>query len=107
MTRWSRKKASCRPERNAVKHLLIVLLLFSPAWSQAPAHVRARPLPDFSYTQGWLGADDAYSIPIGKDRSVWLFGDSFVANNDVKLRSQYKAMVRNSLGVSTCKVGQG
>lgn len=22
----------------------------------------ARPLPDFSYTQGWLGADDAYSV---------------------------------------------
>ena len=107
MTRWGHKKTSGRTEANVVKHLLIVLLLFSPAWSQAPAHGQARPLPDFSYTQGWLGADDAYSIPIGKDRSVWLFGDSFVANNDVKLRSQYKAMVRNSVGVSTCKVGQG
>lgn len=107
MTRWGHKKTSGRTEANAVKHLLIVLVLFSPAWSQAPAHGRARPLPDFSYTQGWLGADDAYSIPIGKDRSVWLFGDSFVANSDVKLRSQYKAMVRNSVGASICKVGQG
>src|SRR5579884_179123 len=67
----------------------------------------ARPLPDFSYTQGWLGADDAYSVPVGKDRSIWLFGDTFVAKSNVRLRSQYKVMVRNSVGVSICRSGHG
>ncbi len=66
---------------------------------------QARPLPDFSYTQGWLGADDAYSVPVSPDRSIWLFGDTFVGNKDTKLRSQYKEMVRNSIGISTCKPG--
>lgn len=32
--------------------------------------VQYSPLPDFSYTQGWLGADDAHSAPIAKARSI-------------------------------------
>jgi hypothetical protein len=66
---------------------------------------QGRPLPDFPYAEGWLGADDAYSIPLAGDRSLWLFGDTFVADRDTKLRSQYKVMVRNSVGISTCPVG--
>ncbi len=109
LTRCDSGKVICILAR-LLKALLVMLLFFSPGWSQAPApdnHATpTRPLPDFSYTQGWLGADDAYSVPIGKDRSLWLFGDTFVANSDVKMRSQYKAMVRNSVGVSTCRSGQ-
>jgi hypothetical protein len=63
------------------------------------------PLPDFSYLRGWFGADDAYSVPISRDESIWLFGDTFVGDLDMKFRNQYKAMVRNSIGVSTCKPG--
>jgi hypothetical protein len=62
-------------------------------------------LPDFSYTQGWLGADDAYSIPLTLSKSLWLFGDTFVGGSDTKLRSQAKAMVRNSIGISDCEPG--
>lgn len=65
----------------------------------------ARPLPQFNYTAGWLGADDAYSIAIGPRKSVWLFGDTFVGDRDTKLRSQNKTMVRNSVGISTCGSG--
>lgn len=62
-------------------------------------------LPDFSYTQGWLGADDAYSVPLGPHKSVWLFGDTFVGDPSTKLRNQSKTMVRNSIGISGCTHG--
>jgi len=63
------------------------------------------PLPAFSYTQGWLGADDAYSVSVAKNTSVWLFGDTFAGNKDTKLLSKATTMVRNSVGVSICKSG--
>src|SRR5205807_3639213 len=66
----------------------------------------SRPLPDFSYEQGWLGADDAYSVPIGSNKSVWLFGDTFVGTAETKLRSQAKTMVHNSVGISECEQGK-
>lgn len=34
----------------------------------------------------WLGGDDAYSIPLGNGRRLWLFGDSFVADTPVRTR---------------------
>lgn len=80
-------------------------LLRVPFSSLAASTPSAHPLPEFSYTQGWLGADDAYSVPIGPDESVWLFGDTFVANRDTKQRSEYKVMVRNSIGISSCNAG--
>jgi hypothetical protein len=60
-------------------------------------------VPDFPYSQGWLGADDAYSIPIAPNRSLWLFGDTFVGTPQTHLRSQSKTMVRNSVGISDCE----
>ena len=87
--------------------LLFFLLLggtsISGQVSGQAANAQTRPLPNFSYSDGWLGADDAYSVPIGKDTSIWLFGDTFVGNKDTKLRSESKVMVRNSIGISSCK----
>jgi hypothetical protein len=62
----------------------------------------AKHLPTFPYEQGWLGADDAYSIPLTSTKSVWLFGDTFVGDPGTTLRSKYKAMPRNSVGISEC-----
>src|SRR5438270_9691186 len=42
----------------------------------------ARPRPDltrlFTRSEGWTGSDGAYSIPLGPDRTLWLFGDTFI-----------------------------
>lgn len=59
-------------------------------------------LPAFPYAQGWLGADDAYSIPLDGKGSIWIFGDTFVGSATAALRSQQKTMVHNSIGISTC-----
>jgi hypothetical protein len=56
----------------------------------------------FPYSDGWLGADDAYSIPFAPGKSIWLFGDTFVGDATTTLRSNAKTMVRNSVGITTC-----
>lgn len=43
----------------------------SSPWPEFEALFRSDP--------AWLGGDDAYSIPLGDERHLWLFGDSFVA----------------------------
>ncbi len=39
----------------------------APEWNQL-----------FQMTNGWAGADAAYSIPLASNKTVWLFGDTFV-----------------------------
>jgi hypothetical protein len=46
----------------------------------------------------WLGGDGAYTIDLGHDRTLWLFGDSFIATSDNLTRSE-STMVRNSVAV--------
>lgn len=48
----------------------------------------------------WLGGDGAYTIDLGGDRSVWLFGDSFIATSAAHRRSE-SAFIRNSIAVMT------
>jgi hypothetical protein len=61
-------------------------------WSAADALFHSAPR--------WLGADGAYTIDLGDDRSLWLFGDSFVATSPALVRTQ-STMVRNSVAVMT------
>jgi len=93
-----------------VKHILVAaLLLLGTLWGQASPSAKPNDsqtrqlLPEFNYTQGWLGADDAYSIPLAPHKSVWLLGDTFVGSESTELRSQSKTMVRNSVGISFCE----
>lgn len=46
----------------------------------------------------WLGADGAYSIDLGAGRSLWLFGDTFVATSAAALRTE-SSMPRNTIAV--------
>lgn len=48
----------------------------------------------------WLGGDGAYSVDLGEGRTLWLFGDSFVATSPALTRSE-STMVRNSVAVMT------
>jgi Domain of unknown function (DUF4185) len=82
--------------------VLAVTILNMWAGSQQTARAKdAATSLSFPYEQGWLGADDAYSIPIRKGKSVWLFGDTFAGDAGNKNRNQ-TTMVRNSVGVTTC-----
>lgn len=62
------------------------------AWPDADQLFRSDPR--------WLGGDVAYSIDLGHGRVLWLFGDSFIANNPSKTRRQ-SAFVHNSIAIQT------
>ena len=80
---------------------LLTLVLLTATLQAYASH--SISVPDFPYSQGWLGADDAYSLPLSPIQSLWLFGDTFVGTPKTQLRNQSKTMVRNSVGISDCK----
>jgi hypothetical protein len=62
------------------------------AWPEADRLFRQDPR--------WLGADAAFSVPLGDGRVLWLFGDTFVATSEAHRRAEAR-MVRNTIGVQT------
>jgi hypothetical protein len=60
------------------------------AWPGADALFRSDPR--------WLGGDSAYSVPLGPDRTLWLFGDSFVSVQPPHRRDR-ATLVRNTVAI--------
>jgi hypothetical protein len=85
----------------SINLILYCSCLAAPASSSMPAANMS-----FPYQAGWLGADSAYSIPLGEGRDLWLFGDTFVGNRSAKARQQRTGMPRNSVGIEQCASGQ-
>lgn len=92
---------------------MLALLLLAPSCRE-PAPVGevvplARPYPEaelrFRQDPRWLGGDAALSVPLDAQRTLWLFGDSFVALDRPGDRRGSK-MVRNSValqdGIDLC-----
>lgn len=61
-------------------------------WPEADALFRSDPR--------FLGADSAYSVALGGDRILWLFGDTFAAKDATRSRRASK-LVRNSVAIQT------
>ncbi len=75
---------------------------------QQNADVFAGCTPTFPHKQGWLGGDAAYSVAMPGGRSLWFFGDTIVSKSpEETTRANGDAMVRNSVGVSTCAADGG
>lgn len=53
----------------------------------------------FRNDEFWVGGDGSYSFPIGADRVVWIFADSFVTPDRGKPRAPGATMINNSVGV--------
>ena len=88
--------------------LLVVLCLSSVLYS-CGGGVSSNPPPPppsssgyFPYQQGWLGADGAYSVPLGDGQSLWIFGDTFIGPSTATSRAQAMGFIRNSIAISTC-----
>jgi hypothetical protein len=85
---------------------LVALLCFA-ACSSSPyldSGFDAERAPDldaaFHQDPRWLGGDGAYTIDLGDDRTLWLFGDSFISTSIARVRTE-STMVRNSVAVMT------
>ena len=96
------------PERNAITSSVWRIAVAGIALSLAgcsacgpvPQKGVAWPEADALFKQDprWLGADGAYSVPLGDGRILWLFGDTFVAKTAANVRSESK-MVRNTVAI--------
>ena len=62
------------------------------AWPEADSLFRKEP--------AWLGGDIASTVDLGGDRTLWLFGDSFIATSDSMIRTE-AAVVRNTIALQT------
>lgn len=69
-----------------------------------PASPAAVPcLPSFPDRDGWYGGDGAYSILLDEGRTLWLFGDTFVAADEGRQdRVGMDLVLGATLAVSTC-----
>ncbi|MGB5217732.1 MAG: DUF4185 domain-containing protein [Smithella sp.] len=60
-------------------------------------------LPVFPDKDGWYGGDGAYSIKLDKERTLWLFGDTFASCNRWREdRINMDVVLGTTLAVSTC-----
>lgn len=64
---------------------------------------QGRCLPVFPDKDGWYGGDGAYSIKLDEKRTLWLFGDTFVAPEEGrKDRINMDVILGTTLAISTC-----
>jgi hypothetical protein len=54
----------------------------------------------FRHDRHWIGADGAYSIDLGNDRTLWLFGDTWIDPSGQRARKNAR-MISNSLAIQT------
>lgn len=84
--------------------LSMLLVSCSTLW---PLKHPGQCLPDFPYQDGWYGGDGAYSISLDERRTLWIFGDTFVSNDeDRKDRIGMDVVLGTTLAVSTCSADQ-
>ena len=72
--------------------------------SAQPPAMDARPWPEasalFLNDSTWIGGDGAYSVDLGHERVLWLFGDSSIATSSARRRSE-SYFIRNSVALQT------
>lgn len=99
--------AESRPAVSRAPRALAAILLLcachgaaQPPAGRAHFTATAWPAADRLFHQDprWLGADAAFSVDLGGERVLWLFGDTFLATGERKLRSE-ACMVRNTIAV--------
>jgi hypothetical protein len=82
--------------------LVAFVLVAACADNLTPRYFRPAQWPQadraFRGDARWLGGDGAYSIDLGGDRTLWLFGDSFISALPEGTRAR-STLVRNSVAV--------
>src|SRR5262245_31271393 len=83
--------------------IVVVMMSVSGCGPDAP-HCSGELWPEadalFHRDKRWIGGDGAYSVDLGQERVLWLFGDSFNAQTTEGGRRD-SVMVRNSVAIQT------
>lgn len=89
-------------EARLICKFLATLLLCGSALIPASAQPIAKHVPEwdslFQRTSGWIGADGALSIPLTTNKTLWLFGDTFVGEIKDGRRTN-AVMINNSIAI--------
>jgi len=73
----------------------------------ALARERIAVLPEFPYSDGWLGGDGTLSVSLSDGRVLWIFSDSYVSHNPkASKRKQARTIVSNTIALSTFQYQQ-
>ena len=99
-----RKSASCIVRYAACATMLLAISALAHAQNSSPCSP-SFPLETGGGALAWQGADVGSSIHLPDGRDVWLFGDTLYGPKRVVTGNDPK-MVRNSIGISTCKDGK-
>jgi hypothetical protein len=69
-------------QASVLRVLLVLLLLLPSACSHPFLQIAVKELPAyealFQRTEGWTGGDGIFSVRLDSDRTLWLFGDTFI-----------------------------
>ena len=93
--------------------LLLICILLTSCQAIRPSscpfqYPQARCLPSFPDRDGWYGADGAYSIKLDEQRTLWLFGDTFVSEEPKrKDRIGMDVLLGTTMAISTCSENTG
>jgi hypothetical protein len=93
-----------RPSKAAAQRLTFALcacLLTLASSAEAQRYTSdAWPEADrlFHRDHRWLGSDAAYSVPLGSDQILWLFGDSWIGSGGSTRRGDAR-LVSNTIGI--------
>src|SRR5574340_1149777 len=86
--------------------LSCILLSSCSALREGAFHPRSASavcLPSFPDKDGWYGGDGAYSISLDDGRVLWLFGDTFVSDQEGQEdRVDMQVVLGTTLAISTC-----
>lgn len=86
----------------ATTFLLLTCVAAPPELPAPPTVVKAEPdaalNAKFRQTDGWVGGDGAFSVPLSDKRALWLFSDTWVGTVRDGKRKDVK-MVNNTIGV--------
>ena len=86
-----------------LRALTLLLCLFLSA-CQAQPRLRVEPLLSydaaFEITSGWTGGDGAYSVALGGERILWMFGDTLVGRVENGRRVDSR-LIHNSAAIQT------
>jgi len=89
---------------NGIALLSACLVLHLPAVCAGELKFTSQAAPEldalFQSTNGWIGADGAFSIPLSTNRTLWLFSDTWVGEIHGGKR-HHPAMINNSIALQT------
>ncbi|MFH1976418.1 MAG: DUF4185 domain-containing protein [Pseudomonadota bacterium] len=81
----------------------LALLMLSIFFFSLSPSISSDCIPCFPYKDGWYGGDAAYSIRLDEKRTLWLFGDTFVSDEQGRQdRIDMDVVLGTTPAISTC-----